>query len=377
MRVKMKQLKKYPYLIIMMILVLGTSLLNTLKKDTEFSEFENRYLAKKPSFNLENFIDGSYSKKYEQYINEQFILRNEWISIKALSETLLGKVENNEIIKGDKSHLFSKQMNVEKQFSKNIKLINQFISKQDASVSMSIIPNSYEILKDYLPTGAPVIDQITPIEDAYKILDKHDNFISINAHEYLQEHKDEYIYYRTDHHWTTLGAYYGYLAFCESMGLTPVDIKTLESQTVHDFYGTYYSKYKGTGIVPDIITYYDIPISKNIVDGEEKVGLYDMEKVDTRDKYAMFLYGNPPISVIHSNQNRDNKGEKLLVVKDSYANSLIPFLTYHYDEIYVVDLRYYNQSLNELVEDNNIDNIFLLYNFDTIMTDNHFYRLNQ
>jgi hypothetical protein len=373
----MKQLLKYPFIIIMMILVIGISFLNILKKDTEFSELENRYLAKKPDLSLESYFNGSYSKKFEEYVNEQFILRNKWISLKAITETLLGKAENNEIIKGDNSYLFNKQMTVDKQFEKNIKLINEFISKQDVKVHLSIVPNSYQILEEYLPTGAPVINQISRIKDAYNKLEQHNNFNGINIHEYLQKHKDEYIYYRTDHHWTTTGAYYGYLAFCESVGLTPVDINTLESHTVKDFYGTYYSKYKGIGIVPDIITYYDIQIQKNIVEEEEKAGLYDIDKLNTKDKYAMFLYGNPSISIIHSNKMKENQGKKLLVVKDSYANSLIPFLTYHYDEIYVVDLRYYNKSINKLVEENNIEDIFLLYNFDTIVTDNHFYRLKQ
>lgn len=373
----MRQILKYPFIIIMVFLVFGISILNILKIDTEFSELENRYLAKQPKLSLDNFFDGSYSKKIEEYVNEQFILRNEWISLKSVTETLLGKIENNGVIKGDNQYLFNKQMVLDKQFDKNIKLINQFIKKQDVNIQMAIVPNSYQILNEYLPIGAPVIDQIGKIQDAYNKLEEENNFERINIHEYLQEHKDEYIYYRTDHHWTTLGAYYGYLAFCQSMGLTPVDINTLESHTVEDFYGTYYSKYKGIGIVPDLITYYDIPINKNIVEKDEKTGLYDIDKLNTKDKYAMFLYGNPSISVIHSNKMKENQGKKLLVVKDSYANSLIPFLTYHYDEIYVVDLRYYNKSINELVVENNIDNIFLLYNFDTIMTDNHFYRLNQ
>lgn len=102
-----------------------------------------------------------------------------------------------------------------------------------------------------------------------------------------------------------------------------------------------------------------------------------MDKVKTRDKYAMFMHGNPSLSVIYSKKNNENKGKKLLILKDSYANSMIPFFTYNYEEIYVVDLRYYGDSVSELMKEKGINSVFILYNFDTFMTDNHFYRLSR
>ncbi len=373
----MKKIWHYPFLIIMVVVILGISFINLIKKDTEFSEMENRYLAQKPDLTLSNLIDSSFGTQYETYVNEQFPFRNQWITEKAAAETLLGKQENNGVIKGKNGYLFNKQLNVDKQLKKNVKAIQDFGKNTDVKTFVSIVPNSYEILQDYLPKGTPNIDQEALIKQCYDAFNQEDKITNINIEDILKKHKDEYIYYRTDHHWTTLGAYYGYQQFCNAQGLPLLDVNKLTANHIEDFYGTYDSKYKGIGIKPDTITYYDMPIEKMLIGNEEKSSLYDMEKTKVRDKYAMFLHSNNPLSIIYSKKNQHNQGKKLLILKDSYANSMIPFLTYNYQEIYVVDLRYYSDSINKLVEDNGIQTIFILYNLDTLMTDNHFYRLSR
>lgn len=377
MGVFMKKIRHYPFLIVMVILILGISFINLIKKDTDFSEMENRYLAQKPELTLGNILDSSFGTQYETYVNEQFIFRNQWIGGKAITETLLGKQENNGVIKGKNGYLFNKQLNIDKQLKKNVKAIRDFGKNTNTKTYVSIVPNSYDILKDYLPKGTPNIDQEALIEQSYETLKEEKKITNIKLDNTLKEHKNEYIYYRTDHHWTTLGAYYGYLQFCKEQGLTPVDINSLTAHNVDNFYGTYDSKYKGIGIKPDTITYYQRPIEKMVIGNEEKSGLYDLEKTKVRDKYAMFLHGNNPISIIYSKENEQNQGKKLLLLKDSYGNSMIPYLTYNYQEIYVVDLRYYSDSISKLIEDKGIQTTFILYNFDTMMTDNHFYRLSR
>jgi hypothetical protein len=373
----MKKLLNYPFLIIMGILILGISFINLIKKDTEFSEMENRYLAQKPNLTLGNVLDSSFGTQYETYVNEQFPFRNQWITGKAIAETLLGKQENNGVIKGKNGYLFPKQFDSEKQLKKNVNAIKDFGKNAGAKTYVTIVPNSYAILQDYLPMGAPNIDQEALISQCYQTFGQEENIINIDIENILLEHKEEYIYYRTDHHWTTLGAYYGYLQFCNALELAPVDIDKLTANSIDNFTGTYDAKYKGIGIKPDTITYYSVPIEKMVLGEEEKSSLYDLEKTKIRDKYAMFLHGNHPLGVIYTKENEHNQGKKLLLLKDSYANSMIPFLTYNYQEIYVVDLRYYTDSIGKLVEDNGIQTIFLLYNFDTLMTDNHLYRLSR
>lgn len=373
----MKKIRKYPFSIIMFALVFGMFFISVIKKDTKFSELENRYLTTKPRFTLSGFIDSSYGDQYERYINEQFPFRNDWITTKANTEYLLGKAENNGVIKGKNNYLFNKQLSIDKQLQKNIKAIKAFAKQSDIDISLSVVPNSYDVLKKYVPFGAPNVDQEASIIDSYDQLQGINNLKLIPLHTILKAHSDEYIYYRTDHHWTSLGAYYGYLQYCKEQEIEPIQLEALKANHIPDFYGTYYSKYKGAFINSDEITYYDIPIDKMLVEGQETHSLYDMDKVKTRDKYAMFMHGNPSLSIIYSEKSEVNAGKKLLIIKDSYANSMIPFLTYNYEEIYVVDLRYFGESVSDLIKKHEIDSVFILYNYDTLMTDNHFYRLSR
>lgn len=147
----------------------------------------------------------------------------------------------------------------------------------------------------------------------------------------LSRHSDEYIYYRTDHHWTTLGAYYAYAEYVRSLGMESAELSQLEGQEVSGFYGTYFSKAKKFNAIPDTITYYPIPDAGVTVDGEEKDGFYDLEKFQVRDKYAAFLWGNNGYTVLKSGVRTPAEGEspsRILVIKDSYANSFVPFLLY-------------------------------------------------
>ena len=190
----------------------------------------------------------------------------------------------------------------------------------------------------------------------------------------LLTHEDEYIYYKTDHHWTTLGAYYAYSAISDD----PLDLSTLEKGEKDGFLGTLYAKYKGLFVKPDVITYYDIPIRSFVTDDTLRNSLLDKEKLLVFDKYGMFLYGNFGKSEIVSDESilsEKGKGKKLIIFKDSYANCLIPFLTHDYEYITLIDLRYYKDSVKELVENNKDADILFINNFDFLNEDNHFYKL--
>ena len=199
----------------------------------------------------------------------------------------------------------------------------------------------------------------------------------INVLPALYDHKDEYLYYRTDHHWTTLGAYYAYEAFCKELGLTPFDRSTHTVETAEDFYGTHYSKARTWNAEPDTITWYDLQNKLTIwnvtgpgqpTDGTE-TGLYDTAKLDVYDKYAMFLHGNNGLSRVEG----DGTG-KILVIKDSYANSFVPYLTANYGAIDVVDFRNYNYGLDQLIADNDYDAILVLYSYSSFTSDPYLYR---
>lgn len=352
--------------------IICSFILLVVKDDTQFSEWENRYLEQRPKLTFSSFLDSSFGKSYETYINEQFPFRKQWIQIKAGTEQAIGKLENNGIVKGEQGYLFTKQMEVGEQISKNINVISNFAKKQKKDIYVGIIPNSYGILTEQLPKGLPNINQKKWIKKYETELTENENIHVLSMKEALEQHKNEPIFYHTDHHWTTLGAYYGYERICNVLNEKPIPLNQLKSSTIHNFYGTLDAKYKGVGIKPDNIIYYHIPVKKISINGKEKNSLYDMEKINKRDKYAMFLHGNNNLIKIKTNQSK--KG-KLLMIKDSYSNSLIPFLTLHFREIYVIDLRYFTGSVSKLMEEKKIDKTIFLYNFDTLMSDNHLYRL--
>ena len=199
----------------------------------------------------------------------------------------------------------------------------------------------------------------------------------VDVRQTLTAHKDEYIYYRTDHHWTSTGAYYAYKLLCDTLGLTPFDTAAHTVLTADGFYGTHYSKARTPDAEPDTITYYDLPNELTIysvsgpgqpADGET-TGLYDTAKLDVYDKYAMFLHGNNGLSRIKG----DGTG-RILVIKDSYANCFVPYLTANYADIDVVDFRNYNYGLDKLIADNDYDQLLVLYSFDSFKSDPYLYR---
>lgn len=347
-------------------------------RDTVFSESENRYLAARPKLTPAGLADGSFMEQFELYTEERLPLRDMLIRLKAVTEQILLKNENNGIARGKDGFLFEKLVKTDEQLNKNKAALVNFAGKCGRDINICIVPNSCEILEDKLPAGFPGVSQKSEIGDLYASLLTYDNVNTIDVSDTLSEHRDEYIYYRTDHHWTTQGAYYGYVRLCDEMGLEPVSMDRLSGKRrdVQDFYGTYYSKYKGYGVGPDILTYYDIPVSYYEAGGESHDGMYDTGKLKVYDKYAMFMYGNEGLATVRSMPDEgEDKRSELILFKDSYSNCLIPFLTYNYDTITVVDLRYYNRPVDELLGEHGDADILLLYNFMHYNEDNHFYRL--
>ena len=190
-------------------------------------------------------------------------------------------------------------------------------------------------------------------------------------------HRDDYIYYRTDHHWTTYGAYLAVCAYAGERGMTPPPLEAIDSQKVPNFYGTYFSKAKKAGAKADVITYYEVPVRSVTVADEERDGLYDLQKFETRDKYAAFLWGNNNRTVIESDQNLnkvEGKKTRVLLIKDSYGNCFAPFLCYLYDEVVIADLRYLPKA-SDLMEDGQYDDVLLMYNFESLASDGYLAKL--
>ena len=152
----------------------------------------------------------------------------------------------------------------------------------------------------------------------------------------------------------------------------------LDGRTVENFYGTYFSKAKKFDAQADTITYYEIPDAGVTLDGKEQDGYYDFSKFEVRDKYAAFLRGNNGYTVIKSGVRTVEEGQepsRILIIKDSYANSFAPFLLCNYDEVHIVDPRYLAGSLSQLINEGGFDEILLMYNFSNLVTDTNLYKL--
>ncbi|CAI3685892.1 Conserved hypothetical protein [Clostridium neonatale] len=359
-------MKKNLLLYCFFIVLLGFTGLDIFKSDKNFSELENRYLKSRPKFTLKRYIEGSFPEKYENYMSDQFIGRDMWINLKSRSEYALGKIENNNIIYGNENFLFEKLTSMDKKrVDSNINSINIFVENSDFKVSIMIVPNSYTIYKEKLPLFAPVLNGKEEISNIYSRLKGTHN---INLFESMNNKKDnELLYYKNDHHWTTEGAYLGYLEYAKSMGKEPIKLNQYEKNMCEDFLGTYYSKAKPFKYEFDTLTYYNFPGIKMNINEKTYNSLYDHTKLNIRDKYSLFLYGNNPLTII-KNDNSINK-DKLLIVKDSYANCMIPFLTQSFEEIHSFDLRSFSEIVNEYAKENKLYNVLIIYNFNNFIKD--------
>lgn len=357
------------FFISILILVFGV---NIISKDNKFSETENRVLQEMPKFTLDRLLDGRFFKKFDKYKSDQFTNRDFFIKVKALTDLSIGKREINDVYFCDDEYLienFSPMSN--DLINKNIKSINDFSNKfKDSNIFLSVVPTSISILEDKLPSFANNVSQTDYISNFYNNLNSEVK--SIDVYKILNSLKNDYIYYKTDHHYTTFAAHEIYNNLKEPMNLTPSNI-TFTPYTVSDnFNGTLSSKSGFNPNTNDSIDIYlpknsDIKTSVSYIESQKKsTSLYNLDKLSTKDKYAVFLDGNHPIIDINTSVKND---KKLLILKDSYANALIPFLVHHYSKITVVDPRYYYGDFYSLMEENKFDDILIYYNANTFFSD--------
>ena len=371
--------KKYPTFFVFSILVILFTVIDIINSPNEFSELENRKLSQMPILSLKSYIDTSFSSDYEKYINDQFFLRDNWIDLKSRIEYLLGKRENNDIIFGKENYLFKKFTTFNDEMLKNnLNSIITFTNNYNKEVDFFIIPNSYAIYDELTPRYLPLVDQLSLINsiNSYLSFKSNDHINTINVAEELLKNKDDYIYYKTDHHWTSYGAYLAYLAYMDYLGLEIVDINNLEKITINNFLGTYYNRSKYFKADSDFITYYNILGLHIEIDGKEQLSLMDLDKFKGSDKYSAFLWGNNGLTkVINENISEERKGSSILIFKDSYANSFIQFLSYNYEIIDIIDLRYFKESIRNFMKDKDYNEILIMYSFNNLSSDINIRRL--
>ncbi|BBF44990.1 hypothetical protein lbkm_3730 [Lachnospiraceae bacterium KM106-2] len=372
-------MKAYIRTAIFLILVFGVAVFTIVKPQKKFSSNENRYLQQRPSFSLTSFQEGNFSKEYESYVTDQFPYRDQWIELKVNIERMMQRKDVNGVYFGKDNYLIAKHS--EKDFepeliNKNINRLNKFIKNSSDMlknpINVMLVPTSSQVLVDKLPMFAAPYDQDRLMEQMKQSL-QGEKVSFLDMTETLKQHQKEYIYYRTDHHWTTLGAYYSYCEWAKRNGFNPVSDKDYKIQKATDeFFGTTYSKVN-VPVKADSIKLYEFPALKcevKINDGEKKKdSLYDKEYLEQKDKYATFLGGNHAYVTIDTNVKN---GRTLLVIKDSFAHSFIPFAANHYEKIVMIDYRYFNGSTKKVMEDQKVTDVLVLYNTVNFAQDKYF-----
>lgn len=369
-------MKSYPWMVIAVFAVLtGISVLSLIQPPAYYSEHERRFLAQQPNWNMSNMRSGDFAKDYETYLSDQFPFRDAWICVRTTAERVLGKKESNGVYLADDGYLIERHTREDIDgtiFRENIERTTRFVKQAEeiigkGKVKIMLIPSADSILTDRLPAFAVGLDQSELLSQVRQALP--DQYVDTEA--ILREHREEEIYYHTDHHWTTLGAWYGYQAWAQEAGVSAWAAQDWHvEEPDYDFYGTVYSKVH-VKVPPDRIQIYtpaeEMSYQVNYNDGERiSDSLYAYDKLSTRDGYEVFLNGNQPLVKITrcegmGNGNRPGGTGKLLVIKDSYANCMIPFLVNHFNETHIMDLRYLWPDIPAYIRENQITDILILY----------------
>lgn len=357
--------------IVFLFCLVLAGLANFLHKDRSYSESENRMLAQKAEFSVKNLTSGEFMTDMEDYITDQFVGRDSWIRVKTAVDRLLGKRESNGVYIGRQDYLMEIPEEPDFQMvDKNLEAIRDIAGRyEDINTVMSLVPNAAYICDQFLPSHAPVRDQSQDI--AYVKETLGDSLTYVDLTETMSSHKSEELYYKTDHHWTSLAARYAFDTLCGPMGITdPVSEYTVYPVT-NDFRGTLSSK-TGYNKAEDTIDIY-IPQSDNseyvvkyVEEGKKSATIYDSSALKEKDKYEVFFGGNHSRIDIRT-LLKDKKN--LLLFKDSYANCFLQFLIPYYRNIIVIDPRYYYEDVDRLIKDNEITDILFLYNVNTFMGD--------
>lgn len=355
------------------VVLVGLAIITAFSKKSSFSEEENRNLSVFPEFSLSAIGDKSFMNGFDSYISDHFFGRNFWVNMKSSLELLTLKKENNSILLTNKNTLVEDlEEPDERKVNLNISGIEGFAKNNpDAKVFMAIAPTALDIYSDELPYNKSTWSQKTEIDSFYSSLSK--SAYGIDIYTPLYSNRDQYIYYNTDHHWTTLGAYYAYTQIATALDFKPYDKTPFDIEHAsYDFYGTYSSKSR-IPVAADTIDIYSLAASNHAVtevivnDGKQEKSydsLYFRDWLNEKDKYSVFLGQVQPEVTIKTNVQND---KKLLIFKDSYAHSLVPFLALHYSEIKLIDLRYTNQNYRDLVNVSNYSDVLLLYNIDSVV----------
>jgi len=343
--------------------------------DRDRSETENRVLTQLPEFSWEALKNGSYTEEIEEYFADQFPLRDDWTGLKGRLEQLIGKKEFNGVYLSGNTLISKVETPDSALVDKNLSSVGALAGKTEANVVLGLIPSAAELWKDKLPAGAQSWDQMKLLQEAEKL-----GLPMVDFYGALNQNAGEQIYYNTDHHWTTLGAFYGANAVLERFGKEPLKESDFTVEIASDdFNGTLYSNSGVHWLPADTMEYWvseeGLKVTSWMTGAPAEGQLYDRSYLEKKDKYSSFLGGNQPLCVIKNENISD--GSKLLVVRDSYSDALAPFLAQRFEEVHLLDLRYFRLPASMYAAQNGIENIAVLYSIPNFISDNNLFLLGQ
>lgn len=325
---------------------------------TEFSEMEKRYLAEAPDLNWKTVFSGKLGNEAETYLTDHIPGRNLFVGINAYLELLAGRQGLKDIWLADGKLVEAPAALDEKAIARNMKAINSFGETVGQRVDMMVVPSA---------GWAAGLESYTDRDSIYAIYAGAGENVSPVSVTEIFDGKPE-LYYNTDHHWTSEGAYKGYATYMEAVGREYRQAEDFVVTAVGDFRGSTYSR-SALWLTPaEKIELWQGSQSLTVTNGETEgihPGIFYRERLEEADKYTVFLDGNHSIVRI---QNPEKKG-KLLVIRDSYSNCLGGFLAESYGEVVLVDLRYYRKAVSALAMEEGFDDILVCYSCANFLTD--------
>jgi hypothetical protein len=360
------------------LVIFGVVGLHLLTDDKSFSESENRVLSQAPKLSIASIADGSFMKEFETYLTDQFPFRDGIISLKTVADRILGKNEENGVYIGKEGFLFDTQTPFDGKHIVEIgKAVTKFTKDYDRLKSaFLLVPNSSYVYSDYMPKYLEMSDQRVLIRSVHNQI-KNDSVLWPGAAKLLKDNADKtQLYYKTDHHWTTRGAYLMFRELCLSWGFEKTAKDINKNFEFHKISTTFEGTLASTSGVHDTQDEIEICLPKNsegtyVVtfesSGEKTASLFFPDKLEQKNQYEVFMGGNYDKVIIDT---VCPSGRNLLLIKDSYANCMIPMLTPYFSKIVVIDPRYLTDSLESIIKENDFTHMLFLYNINTLLEDN-------
>lgn len=349
-----------------LLLAAGT-ILGLALPDRYYSENERRTLKQVPSFTAKRLFSGKFAEELEVYLADQFPGRDGWVSAKTLAERLSGKPESGGVSFAAVGYLIELHPSLnETQLAANLAALSSLSDKlAESGVSLTLmpVPTAAWTLRDRLPANTPNADQRAVAAAAEAA-----GLRVFDPGPALEAHADEYIYYRTDHHWTSLGAYYAWAAWRETAGEAPAPISAWTKETLTEtFRGTTWAKVNDPFAACDAIeAWYQTPTRAVFYNGgtTEADSIYERSYLSTADPYGVFFNSNQADAVALG------AGEgRLLILKDSYANCFAQFCLDDYEETHLIDLRFFRGSVSVYAAAHGITEVLVLYNVPNLCED--------